>query len=258
MATKNDLRRKHIEDFIKLEELVSVETLSQRYNVSLETVRKDLTFLENKGKVYRTHGGARCRNDNYDMPMDIRTQENNDSKKAICLEAIKFIKDDDVIYLDASSSVLFLGKLLRLKKNLTIVTASYELIPILSVSSHKIIIVGGEYLRDGKRITGEYALMMLNTLYFDSCFLSLDGCKNVDGPCLMGNDELLMFHTVLSRSKTKLLLSDSSKFEKTAHYQYANFSEFDILITDAISKEDENRIHINTIINLGGTTNEQN
>lgn len=250
MSIKNDLRRNQIQEYIKEVHNVTVEELSHKYHVSLETIRKDLSFLEQKGKLYRTHGGAMYRSENYDIPMDIRSQENIHLKKAISSEAINYINDDDFIYLDASSTVLHLGYLLKTKKNLTIVTNSYELIPILAQSNHRILLIGGEFLRNGKRIIGDFAIKMLHSIYFDWCVFGMDGCKGLDGPALMSSDEIFIFQTVVERSKQSMLLCDHTKFQKFAHYQYADFSQFNILISNYISKEDIGRINVEKIISL--------
>ncbi|NBK97141.1 MAG: DeoR/GlpR transcriptional regulator [Erysipelotrichia bacterium] len=250
MAKTNDERRLQIEKLLYQQEKLNVLTLANDFQVSAETIRNDLSFLEEKGILYRTHGGATLRGFNIDMPMDIRLQENKEKKRKIAEAAIHFIKNDMLIYIDPSSTALYLGKLLRLRKNITVITNSLDLADLLRDSEHKIYLLGGELSKQGKRTVGEYTLKMLACMYFDLCIFGMDGCLGIDGPANMIGDELAMNQLVLQRSKQAILLSDQSKFSRTAHFQYAPFQAFDALICDYLTKEDKERINIDKIIEV--------
>lgn len=242
MSKSNDLRRNEITKIILAREKVRVEELAKELNVTAETIRSDLTFLEAKGILYRTHGGATLRNSIIEIPMDIRIRERAAEKKALAYKAINYIEDDDTIFIDPSSTALPLGILLRIKKNLTIVTNSYELIPILAESDHTVLFVGGEYSRTGKRTFGPYSMDMIESIYYDMCITGVDGCKNINGPGTGNADAAMINKRVMKRSKKKMIITDSSKFDNTSPYQYANFEDIDILITNTLRPEDRERI----------------
>lgn len=248
MSKNNDLRRKLIEDLLKEENIMQVSEFSKLLQVSAETIRKDLAYLEEKGVVYRTHGGARLRSSNIDIPYDIRSQEYTMEKRQIARQVPNFIHDDDIIYVDACSTASYLGPALKGKKNLTIVTNSMELLTSLQESPHKIIVTGGIYMKDGKRTSGDFALSVIDSIFFDICILGMDGCLHTDGPANMSGDEIVMNQHILSRSKSSILLSDASKFDKISHFQYAKFSQFDVLITTKLKPYDRERVGIANII----------
>lgn len=250
MSKVNDIRRSQIEKIIYEKEKISVQELAAQFNISAETIRTDLSFLENKGILYRTHGGATLRGSNIDMPMDIRTQENTEIKKRIAQEAIHLIRNDMIIYIDPSSTALYLGKLLRLRKNITVVTNSFDLANLLRESEHKVYLLGGEFSKSGKRTVGEFTTKMIECMYFDLCIFGMDGCKNINGPANMIGDEVVMNQLILKRSKKAILLSDSSKFDRYAHFQYADFKDFDTLITGKLTKEDKERLFIKNLIEI--------
>ena len=250
MSKINEQRRNAIEELIVKEETLSVKKLAKLFAVSLETIRIDFNYLEEKGILYRTHGGATLRSHNTDIPMDIRMKQAMPIKKQIAQEALSFIKDDMTLYIDPSSTALHLGRLLKLRKNITVVTNSYDLVAILKETNHTIFLLGGEFSKIGKRTIGEYTHLMLETMYFDLCIFGMDGCKAIDGPANMHYDEVSINKLVLQRSKNAILLSDASKFDKTAHYQYAKFSNFTTLITTKMKEQDKLRIHIPTIIEI--------
>ncbi|MDQ0361459.1 DeoR/GlpR family DNA-binding transcription regulator [Breznakia pachnodae] len=250
MSRKNDIRRLEIQAILQEKQDVKVEYLAEALNVSLETIRADLTFLEDRGFLYRYHGGAKIRDSIIDIPMDIRTKERVHDKRKIAEKTLEQIKDDDVVYLDPSSTALYLGKLLKLKRNLTIVTNSLELVNTLQDTKHRLIIIGGDYSVSGKRTIGDFALQVLNSIYFDLCVLGMDGCMNLDGPANIDSDELAINQSVMKKSKRKILVSDASKFQKTAYFQYAAFDQFDVFVTTKLKVEDKKRVNIRKIIEI--------
>ncbi len=248
MSKNNDKRRNEITKLVLSKGNVKVEELVSLLNVTAETIRSDLNFLEAKGILYRTHGGATSRNANVDVPMDIRLREQTEVKRQICYKAINFIKDDDIIFIDPSSTAIPLGRLLCLRKNLTIVTNSLELVPVVAQSDHKIIVLGGTYSKRGKRTYGGYTLEMLESMYFDLVITGMDGCLDVDGPATTSEEETSINKLILKRSKRNMLISDETKFSKNANFQYAKFTDFDIFITSKLSPQDKQRVNIPIII----------
>lgn len=248
MSKQNDIRRNEITKIILSQEKVKVIDLVNTLHVSAETIRSDLTFLENKGILYRTHGGAALRSQDAVSPMYIRIHENTEEKREIAYEAIHFIKDDSMIFIDSSSTALHLGRLLRLKHNLTIVTNSIQLVPYLAESKHKVIIVGGEYHEIEKAIADAYTVQQLEDFNFDTAIVGMDGCVVDDGPAVTYMNFAAILKTVLKRTKQAVLLTDASKFDRVVAFKYADFSQFDVLITDTLKGIDPNRLGIKTIV----------
>lgn len=248
MSKNNEKRRNAITKIILSQGEVRVLDLAQTLNVSAETIRSDLSFLEVKGILYRTHGGAALRSQESVPPMFIRMHENKEEKREIAYEAIHFIKDDSMIFIDCSSTALYLGRLLRLKKNLTIVTNSIQLIPYLAESKHKIIIVGGEYHEVEKGIADAYTLQMLQEFNFDTAIVGMDGCALYEGPAVIYSHFAAMLKTVLKRSKHAILMTDATKFNRTSFFKYADFTQFDVLITDTLKGIDSEKLGIDTIV----------
>lgn len=237
MKRNHDQRREEITKIILNEEEVTVNDLAIRLEVTKETIRSDLAFLEEKGVLYRNHGGATLRNGSFDAPMNVRLQERMDVKKKICYEAINYIQDGDTIYIDPSSTALPLGRLLRLKKNLTIVTNCYDLIPILAQSNHMIIFAGGIYSKPGRRTEGHFVLDVIKQIMYDVCITGMDGCAMLQQPCTTSLEAMEINRCVMARSKRKILLADSTKFSKSSPYQYASFEDFDYFITDRLPED---------------------
>ncbi len=237
MRGNSDSRREEITKYILANEKSTVDDLAEKYQVTKETIRSDLNFLELKGLVYRTHGGAILRNANTEIPMDLRQQEQSVAKKQIAYEAINYILDDMVLFIDPSSTVLPLGRLLRMRKNCTIFTNSYELIPYVAGTQNKAILIGGEYWSMGKRTVGSFVRDMLQGIYFDMVILGMEGCKGLTGPGINVLDTLSVNRYVIAHSKQLMLLADYTKFDKEASYQFCDFQDVDFVITNPLREE---------------------
>ncbi|MFR5523738.1 MAG: DeoR family transcriptional regulator [[Clostridium] innocuum] len=86
MEKRLEKRLDEISNYLLSHGKASVKELSDCFGVTMETIRKDLEFLQRKGILFRTHGGAVLRNSFTDVPIDVRTQEKIEVKKAICME----------------------------------------------------------------------------------------------------------------------------------------------------------------------------
>lgn len=234
MRKKVEQRQDEIIQKILEDRKVTVTDLAREMGVTPETVRMDLTTLEKRGILYRTHGGAVVREGYLDVPMEYRVHEKNDIKRRICAKVISFIKNDDSIFVDPSSTALPLGKMLNFRKNVLVVTNCLEFIEAAHESKNQLILLGGVYSHSGKRTEGHFAYDMLRNFIFDVAILGMDGCLDIGGPGTQTEDALGLNRHVLERSNLKILIGDSEKFERKAKFQYAKFSDFDLIITDRI------------------------
>ncbi|MCH4222108.1 MAG: DeoR/GlpR family DNA-binding transcription regulator [Solobacterium sp.] len=247
MSRNNDTRREEIRKILLRQDSVKVTDLAETLKVTPETIRGDLTFLEEKGFLYRNRGTASLRMNGAESPMELRMREYTDAKKAISEAAFEMIKDDMILYFSASSTLLYLCKLLTLRKNLTVVTNSIDMISILAGGRSKIIVLGGEYLRTGRRTYGDDAVRQVSSICFDIGFLGMDGCLNCDGPATVSTDERAIDLTVMSRASMNVLASDRTKFAMASHYQYAKFTDFDYVLTDTLDSETKEKLNLKNL-----------
>ncbi len=225
-----------IKEILLVDSTISVNELAKSLSITPESVRKYLTYLEDSGFLYRTHGGAVLRDTSNDKPMEFRSQEKQEIKNEICREAIKYIKNNDLIFVDPSSTAVPLAKLMRLRQDVTIVTNSIIFIESVEVGKNSVILLGGNYSSEGKRCYSQYNVDLINKMNFDIAFMGTDGFKDLDGPGTRDKEAVFLNETILKRSKTKILLTDSSKFELKTHYQYAKFEDFQYLISNSVPK----------------------
>lgn len=239
MSKTTNNRRNEITKLILSESEVRVKQLSQMFEVSMETIRKDLDFLDASGMVRKTHGGASIVNDYYQLPVDVKLQENVIAKRFIARRALDLIEDNSVIFLDAGSTTIQLAKLLKIKHGLTVVTNSLVVADIALESNQHVICTGGVAQKRGKCLVGCYATSVLDTIHMDTIVTGSDGFKGMDGPTTFSLEEVEIRKHALRNADRKILICDASKFSKTSTYQFAKFEEYDYIITNESEQLDQ-------------------
>ncbi len=136
----------------------SVRYLANELHVSEPTIRRDLRVLSNENRIKRTFGGAIINADfNAEVPLVLRETVNQKTKEQIAREAVRFIQDDFVIFMDASSTVAQIIKHLSGFKNLTIITNSPKHSLRLAELKIKSFSTGGEMLENSVAYVGAIA-----------------------------------------------------------------------------------------------------
>lgn len=225
-------RRVQITEYVNKNKKATVNELSEYFKVSIATVRNDLKDLETLGVLIRTHGGAMIKpRSSLEIDLTKRT-DNILAKKNIAMEALKFIDDGDTLILDSGTTIHELAKLLSSKKDLTIITNDITCANILENNNFNIVLLGGVLSNNFHWTVGVYTLNMLKDLSADKFFMSAGGFS-IDKGITVGTLQLAEVKRMMIKSSAqKILLCDSSKFEKYRLAKFADFDNIDIFITD--------------------------
>lgn len=227
-------RKNEILETLQKEQRVLVAELSQKYNVTEETIRRDLDKLEKEGFVKKTYGGAVLnKNASIDLPLRIREKTNRKEKQIIALSVAKLVEDGDCIMLDSSSTSLMIAQELKKRKKLTVITNSVEVLIELSGNEGIHVISTGGTLRDTSlSLVGKAAQEVLNHYNVDKAIIS---CKGVDiekGVTDSHEMEADVKVSMCSRAKTTILAADSSKLGEVYFVKVCDLKAGDILVTD--------------------------
>lgn len=227
-------RRNQILAKLQQESKVVVSDLSQQYNVTEETIRRDLEKLEQEGFAKKTYGGAVLKESLYtEVPYNVRKLTNIEAKKNIADLVEDLVEDGDRIMLDASSTALFIVKRLKSKKNLTIITNSIEIIIELADKTGFTVLSTGGTLKEGAlSFIGYQAECMINSFHVDKAFISCKGIDKEHGLTDSNEMDVQVKKAMLRASKQKILIIDQSKFDKTSFVNIVDFDEMDMIITD--------------------------
>lgn len=232
---KNE-REKEIISLLKENEGFStVKELCERLYASESSIRRDLTSLEKRGVIRRTHGGAELvTNFSTSIAFNQRAHHNIDAKKTIAKKAASLIKDGDVIFLDQSSSAFYLARELTSGRSLTVITNNIEIIGLLSSTDIKTVSSGGMLSPDNRTcLIGRDAHYIFENIYADLVFfstksLSLDG---IISDC--ARDEVIVRGCMLKNASKKVFLCDSEKFGSRSAYTQCTLSDVDYLVSES-------------------------
>ena len=229
-------RRNEILEKLQNDRRVVVSELSQIYEVSEETIRRDLDKLVQDGFAIKSYGGAVINeNVNIELPFNIRKNRNIVGKQHIAELVSEQIKDGDSIMLDASSTAVYVAKTLleQGKKNLTVLTNSVEIIiELFGAQDWKVLSTGGESREGSFALVGYQTDRMLRSYHVDKAVISCKGFDLESG--ITDSDELHANNkiTMLGAAGKKILAVDKSKFDKTAFTAIGALDDITTVVTD--------------------------
>ncbi|HJA12665.1 MAG TPA: DeoR/GlpR family DNA-binding transcription regulator [Candidatus Mediterraneibacter merdipullorum] len=234
-------RRNEILEKLQTDRRVVVSELSQLYDVSEETIRRDLEKLVNDGYAIKSYGGAVINeNINIELPFNIRKNRNILGKQHIADLVADLVKDGDSLMLDASTTAVYIAKALQEKgrKNLTIITNSIEIIiELFDVQDWTVLSTGGVSREGSFALVGPQTDRMLTCYHVDKAIIS---CKGIDiSAGFTDSDDLHANNkrTMLAAAKEKILAIDSSKFDRVAFTEIGTLDDLTAVITDEKPEE---------------------
>ncbi len=233
-------RRNLILEKIQEEKTVLVGALSREYEVSEETIRRDLEKLEEEGHVVKSYGGATLNEAGImELPYNVRRRVNPAGKQRIAELVCRQIEENDHIFLDASTTSVFIARNLKQKEHLTVITNSIEnLLELSQVTGWDIISTGGLLKAGTMSLFGRKAAETIGAYHAEKVFLSCKGISMEQG-ITDGNDETAGIKQAMIASADRVFLAvDHTKFDKTAFSQICGFQGIHTVITD---KEPERR-----------------
>ncbi len=226
-------RQEKILKYVSQRNSISVRELSKLLFVSQPTIRRDLTKLENEGKVLRTHGGVILHKiaDNQ-VSLAFREEQNNMSKKIIAEKASKLIHNSDVIFMDASSTVSYLVPHLEKFKDIIVITNSPKTSIKLAERKIKNYCTGGLMLLHSIAYVGNEAENFISNINADIFFFSSRGITD-DGVITDSSiEEAVIKKAMLKNSARSYFLCDESKIGKKFMYNITTSKDIDGVITE--------------------------
>lgn len=245
-------RRRKIVDLVRVKHQVTVADLCQRCQVSAGTIRQDLSVLDQRGLLQRTHGGAVSLNRRGFEPLaDEKQILHQQEKQVIASLALTLIHDGDTLVLDTGTTTLALARLLSARRQLTVVTNDLAIALELEAQTDITVILTGGLLRRQFHCTiGPAALASLADLRVDHAFLAANGVSQEDGLTTPNLDMADLKRAFLTISREAHLLCDSSKSGRTSFVRYASLNEIHTLITDDALSGEEKRTLAETGVRL--------
>lgn len=227
-------RHNTILELLKQRGSILVSDLAEILKVSSVTIRKDLTLLEEKKMLYRTHGSAILINPYInDRNVSEKEKLNPEEKQAIGKAAASLIIPDDSIIIASGTTMFFLAREIRPSDHLTVITSSINVTSILA-RQHNIDIIqlGGLVRNSSVSVVNEYAVKMLENFSCSKLFIGVDGIDPTYGLTTTNLLEASLNRAMIQAAQKTIVLTDSSKFGRRGFGKICGLEAIDQIITD--------------------------
>lgn len=221
----------------KLEEngFVNVNDLSQEFDVSVVTIRKDLKLLEERKLLFRSHGRAIPANPYItEHHVNVKEKINPKEKNRIAIAAGLTLVPHDSIIIASGTSVIEFARHIKPVEDLTVLTASLNTSLILSENPNiEVIQLGGMVRPSSSSVIGSIAEKMLAEFTFTKLFLGVDGIDLDFGLTTTNSMEASLNKEMIKAAQKIIVLADSSKFGRKGFGRICGLEDVDQIITDS-------------------------
>lgn len=207
--------------------------LAAAMGVSRESVRRDIRPLVEGGTLVKLHGAVSLPGASGEAPFERRMRENAAEKQRIACHVAAAIRDGDSVMMDTGTTTSVLARQLLDKEGLTIVTNSSDVARTLAtVNGNKVYMAGGELHGDNGAAFGRSAVEFISAFQVRHAIISIAALDARAGLMDYHLAEAEIARTVLGSGAHRLVITDHTKFNRTALVRVAGFSDFDLLVTD--------------------------
>jgi DeoR family transcriptional regulator, fructose operon transcriptional repressor len=234
-------RRALLTRFVSDRGQATVTELAEEFNVSTDTVRRDLDWLADQGLLARTYGGAVRLSDltTSDTLFSDRASLNQDSKRRIALAAVGRINDGETVLLNGGTTTLAVARALSARKDLTIVTNNIRIPSEVPPSAIRDVYLLGGTCRVASHVTlGPVSFPGTAGVSADVAVIGVGGISARAGLSTTNLPEAQMMAQMLESAHRAIVVADSSKFGRSAFAHIAPLEVVETLITDAEPEED--------------------
>ncbi|WP_417817599.1 DeoR/GlpR family DNA-binding transcription regulator [Tritonibacter scottomollicae] len=226
-------RQNEILSLLTAQDRVEVDDLARRFGVSLQTVRTDLRDLSARGQLSRVHGGAVRIASAANRGYGERRSLNAAGKRAMAVLAADVIPENCSIALNIGTSTEQVARALSGHAGLTLLSNNINIINMMmDKETRDLILVGGSIRQSDGAIVGEEAVAFINRYKVDYAVIGASAL-DADG-AILDHDarEVSVARAILQNARTRILICDGSKFDRSAPVRICALAELDIVITD--------------------------
>ena len=228
-----NIRQTEILEIARQEGRVIVEDLALRFDVTLQTIRRDLTELSEAGHLDRVHGGAVPRTGVSNIGYEARRRMNETAKAAIARACAAAIPDNSSMILNLGTTTEAVARELIHHRNITVVTNNMNVANILVCNPGcEIMVAGGALRRSDGGLVGELTTQFIEQFKVDFAIIGTSALDR-DGDLLdFDLAEVRVSRAIIRQARQSFLVTDHTKLGRSAPARIASLSELDAVFTD--------------------------
>lgn len=213
---------------------ITIPELIDLTSVSGVTIRKDLKFLEEKGLIFVTRGGASLNNPyTVDRPILEKATINAEQKKRIAKAAVKLIGQNDAIIIGSGTTAYAIAHQLHPAKPLTVITPAVKVtMELCGRPNVEVLQLGGLIRPNSSSVAGSYAEYMLERLSCGVLFIGVDGIDLEFGFSISNLTEANINQKMIHTAQVVVVVADSSKFGKRGIGKICDLEQVQYIVTD--------------------------
>jgi len=226
-------RQVNIIDVIRREGKITVEDLAARFDVTLQTIRRDLSELAEAGKIERVHGGAVLPSNTVNIAYEQRRNLNFDGKAAIATACAQAIPHGCSVFINLGTTTEAVANELRGHHDILVVTNNMNVANILIANEDcQVIVTGGTLRRSDGGLIGDLTADTIARFKFDYAVI---GCSALDEDGeVLGFDlhEVNVSQRIINQARRVYLVADHNKFQRKAPARIGSLADIDHFFTD--------------------------
>ncbi len=227
-------RQDEIAQLVMDEGRVEVADLARRFDVTTETIRRDLSELDRRRILRRVHGGAVAYQQvRHEPKLVVRDSQYAPEKRKIARRAIEELPGEGTIIIDSGSTLAFLAEMLPDDRELTVFTNSIPVIQSLSSrESIEVNVIGGVLKKDTMAMVDDSSVETVRDLTVDVLFISTDRVSPERGFTTPYREEVAIKRAMIAAARRVVMLFDHAKVGNDQVFRFATVGEVDTIITD--------------------------
>jgi DeoR family transcriptional regulator, fructose operon transcriptional repressor len=227
-------RRERIQEYLAVHQIARTADLMDLLETSEATVRRDLEWLEQKGILERTHGGAILNQRViFEQEYQQRAQHFPEEKRRIGELAASLIEDGDIVFINSGTTATQVLQHIRRDLRITVFTNNVNAALELGDPGFHYYLTGGEFQSRSNSLAGRFALDNLNLVFANKVILGVDGISLKHGCTVPTNPEAEVVRKMIDQTKGQIIVvADHSKWGAVSNFPIATVDEVDKFVTD--------------------------
>jgi len=226
-------RQSLIAQLTQSEGRVDVAGLAERFDVTPETIRRDLSDLQTRRVLRRVHGGAVAWDTGFEPLVSVRVERYGDEKRRIATRAVEELPDDGAVLIDSGSTLTRFSEAIQPPQDLRFATNSLVIAQVLAACSPaEVVVIGGTLQTNTLAIVDAEAVAMVERMNVDTLFISSDSASPETGLTTPYRQEAALKQAMIRSARRVVALIDYSKFGLDHFARFARWSDIDMLITN--------------------------